>query len=78
MPENLYITATEIVIRVAILRAHYKIDKDSADIIAALAELIRVKLRSNSPNYSEIAELSGEITQAIRDSENSTQGGIYL
>ena len=78
MPDNLYITATEILIRVTILRAHSKIDKESAEIIAALAELIRVKLRSNSPNYKEIAELSSDISQAIRDSESSTTGGIYL
>ena len=75
--DNLYATTTEVLIRVLILRTHYKIDKESAEIITALAELIRLRLRSNSPNYREIAGLAVEITDALRQAETAVDGGIY-
>ncbi len=77
MVESLYAITTELLIRVEILRAHYKIDKESAEIVVSLAELIRLGLKSNSPNYHEISELAGDINQALREAVTSTTGGIF-
>ncbi len=77
MADSLYATTTEILIHVGILRANYKIDSESSEIIASIAELIRLRLKSNSPNYREIAELAAEINRTIREAETSAGGGIY-
>ena len=73
----LYTMTTEVLIRTAILRAHYKIDRESAELIAALCRLIRLKLRSGSPNLVEIIGLASDINDAIREAEKGTGGGIY-
>ena len=44
MADSLYATTTEIIIRVAILRANFKIDRESAEIIASIAQLIRTQV----------------------------------
>ncbi len=77
MLERLYAIATELLVRVEILRAHYKIDKESAEIVVSLAELIRLRLKSSGPNYHDIAELAGDINQALREAKTSTTGGIF-
>ena len=77
MADNLYATATEILIHAGILRANYKIDRESAEIIASIAELIRLRLKSNSPNYQEIAALAADINRTIKEAKTSAAGGIY-
>ena len=73
----LHSMATEILVRSSILRAHYKIDKDSSELIATLSELIRLRLQSNSPNFRVIADLAKDINDTIRDAETASQGGIF-
>lgn len=77
MTDNLYATTTEILIHVGILRANYKIDRESAEIIASTAELIRLRLKSTSPNYQEIATLAADINRMIKEAQTSASGGIY-
>ena len=78
MANSLYATTTEIIIRAAILRAHFKIDQESAEIIASIAKLIRLRLKSNGPNYHEIAQLASDLNEAIKEAKTSAKGGIYL
>jgi uncharacterized protein YigE (DUF2233 family) len=77
MADSLYATTTEIIIRVAILRANFKIDRESAEIIASIAQLIRLRLNSNGPNYHEIAQLAADLNEAIKEAQTSANGGIY-
>ena len=77
MANDLYATTTEILIRVGIIRANYKIDSESAQIIASLAELIRLRLKSTSPNYQEIAALAADINKTLKEAQKSSNGGIY-
>ena len=77
MADSLYATTTEIIIRVAILRANFKIDRESAEIVASIAQLIRLRLKSNGPNYHEIAQLAADLNEAIEEAQTSANGGIY-
>jgi hypothetical protein len=77
MADSLYITTTGILIRVAILRANFKIDRESAEIIASIAQLIRLRLKSSSPDYDEIAQLAADLNAAIKEAQTSAYGGIY-
>jgi len=77
MADSLYATTTEIIIRAAILRANFKIDRESAEIIASIAQLIRLRLKSNGPNYHEIAQLAADLNEAIEEAQTSANGGIY-
>jgi len=77
MAESLYTKTTEILIRVAILRANFKIDRESAEIVASIAKLIRLKLKSNGPDYHEIAQLAADLNEAIKEAKTSANGGIY-
>jgi hypothetical protein len=77
MVNDLYATTTEILIHAAILRANYKIDSESAQIVASLAELIRLRLKSTSPNYQEIAALAADINKTLKEAQTSSSGGIY-
>jgi hypothetical protein len=77
MADRLYYTITEILIRVAILRANFKIDRESAEIIASIAKLIRLRLKSNGPDHHEIAQLAADLNTAIKEAKTSANGGIY-
>ena len=77
MADSLYATTTEIIIRAAILRANFKIDRESAEIVASIAQLIRLRLKSNGPNYHEIAQLAADLNEAIKEAQTSANGGIY-
>jgi uncharacterized protein YigE (DUF2233 family) len=77
MAAGLYTKTIEILIRVAILRANFKIDRESAEIIASIAKLILLRLNSNGPDYHEIAELAADLNEAIKEAQTSANGGIY-
>ena len=77
MADSLYTKTTEILIRVAILRANFKIDRESAEIITSIAKLILIRLKSNGPNYHEIARLAADLNDAIKEAQTSANGGIY-
>jgi uncharacterized protein YigE (DUF2233 family) len=77
MADGLYTKTTEILIRVAILRANFKIDRESAEIITSIAKLILIRLKSNGPNYHEIAQLAADLNAAIKEAQTSANGGIY-
>ena len=77
MADSLYNTTTEIQIRVAILKANFRIDRESAEIIASITKLIRLRLKSNGPDYHEIAQLAAELNEAIKEAQTSARGGIY-
>ncbi len=77
MSDGLYHAATEIFIRVKILRTNFRIDKESAEIAASLAELIRLELRSNSPDYREISELAAAINRTLTEATTSPNADIF-
>jgi uncharacterized protein YigE (DUF2233 family) len=77
MAGNLYNITTEIIIRVAILRANFKIDRESAEIVISIAKLIQLRLQSNGPDYHEIAQLAADLNGTIKEAQTSANGGIY-
>ena len=78
MAGNLYNITTEILIRAAILRANFKIDRESAEIVISIAKLIQLRLQSNGPDYHEIARLAADLNGAIKEAQTSANGGIYF
>lgn len=66
MDDEIYRLATGVLVLAKIAAARYRIDKESEEILTAQAELIRLELKSTSPDYGEVRETASQINRFLK------------